>query len=136
MTFLMFHLLHTPRAMEKLVAELTASDPGERISSMEGMSDNAYFQACIKESLRFTPSFVMPLPRRVPDEGREIAGEEIPGGTTVSIVNHALHRNKTIFGEDADKYIPERWMDPSKAAELERYLIPFSAGHRSCVGRK
>ena len=122
--------------MEKLVAELVASDPGERISSMEGMAENTYFQACIKENLRYTPVFVMPLPRRVPDGGREIAGDQIPGGTTVSIVNHALHRNKSIFGEDAGKYVPERWLDPVRAAELERYLIPFSAGHRSCVGRK
>lgn len=54
----------------------------------------------------------------------------------MSIVNHALHRNKNVYGPDADKYIPERWMDPARAAELDRYLIPFSAGHRSCVGRK
>jgi cytochrome P450 len=27
-------------------------------------------------------------------------------------------------------------MEPTRAADLERNLIPFSAGHRSCVGRK
>jgi cytochrome P450 len=27
-------------------------------------------------------------------------------------------------------------MDPVRATELERNLIPFSAGHRSCIGRK
>jgi benzoate 4-monooxygenase len=80
MTFLFFHLLHSPRVMEKLVQELDASDPGTKLSSMEGMAQNVYFQACIKENLRYTPSFVMPLPRRVPDGGREIAGECIPGG--------------------------------------------------------
>jgi hypothetical protein len=66
--------------MEKLVQELDASNPGTRLSSMEGMAENAYFQACIKENLRYTPVFVMPLPRRVPDGGREIAGEMIPAG--------------------------------------------------------
>jgi cytochrome P450 len=80
MTFLFYHLLHSPRVMDKLVQELVASDPGTRLSSMEGMADNVYFQACIRENLRYTPSFVMPLPRRVPDGGREIAGELIPGG--------------------------------------------------------
>lgn len=80
MTFLFYHILHSPRIMEKLVQELDASNPGTRLSSMEGMAENAYFQACIKENLRYTPVFVMPLPRRVPDGGREIAGELIPAG--------------------------------------------------------
>lgn len=80
MTFLFYHILHSPRVMEKLVQELDASNPGTRLSSMEGMAENAYFQACIKENLRYTPVFVMPLPRRVPDGGREIAGELIPAG--------------------------------------------------------
>jgi cytochrome P450 len=80
MTFLFYHLLHSPRDMEKLVGELDASNLGMKISSMQGMAENVYFQACIKENLRFTPSFVMPLPRRVPDGGREIAGEFLPGG--------------------------------------------------------
>jgi benzoate 4-monooxygenase len=83
MTFLFYHLLHSPRIMEKLVKELDASNPGTRLSSMEGMAENAYFQACIKENLRYTPVFVMPLPRRVPDGGREIAGEQIPVGVHI-----------------------------------------------------
>jgi len=83
MTFLFYHLLHSPRIMEKLVKELDASNPGKRLSSMEGMAENAYFQACIKENLRYTPVFVMPLPRRVPDGGREIAGEQIPAGVHI-----------------------------------------------------
>jgi len=86
MTLLFFHLLHSPRAMEKLVEELVASDPGTKISSMEGMSENLYFQACIKENLRYTPVFVMPLPRRVPEGGREIAGDQIPGGVPLEII--------------------------------------------------
>jgi cytochrome P450 len=86
MTFLFYHLLHSPRVMEKLVQELDASNPGTRLSSMEGMTENAYFQACIKENLRYTPVFVMPLPRRVPDGGREIAGEMIPAGVIPQLV--------------------------------------------------
>ena len=44
----------------------------------------------------------------------------------MSIVNHALHHNNGIFGDDADEYIHELWNDPAQAAEFERFLIPFS----------
>jgi cytochrome P450 len=86
MTFLFYHLLHHPPVMERLVKELDTSNLGRRISSMEGMTRNEYFQACIKENFRYTPSFVMPLPRHVPEGGREIAGEFIPAGVSFRII--------------------------------------------------
>jgi cytochrome P450 len=80
MTLLFYHLLHSPRAMEKVTRELLESGSGRELAGMKGMSGNVYFQCCIKENLRYTPTFVMPLPRKVPAGGREIAGEFIPAG--------------------------------------------------------
>jgi cytochrome P450 len=80
MTFLFYHLLHSPQAMEKLERELIESNPGTRLSAVDRLADSKYLQACIKENFRYTPTFVMPLPRHVPEGGREIAGEFIPGG--------------------------------------------------------
>lgn len=35
----------------------------------------------------------------------------VPKGTPVRWSVHALHRNKDIFGPDADEFRPERWDD-------------------------
>jgi cytochrome P450 len=45
-----------------------------------------------------------------------------------------LHRNPDIF---PDPYVfkPERWLQKD-AAELEKYLVSFSKGPRSCLGIK
>jgi cytochrome P450 len=49
-----------------------------------------------------------------------------------------MQRNPALWGEDADEFDPERWMDPER---LKRFtsnpmmFAPFSAGPRVCVGQ-
>ena len=94
MTFLFYHLLHSPQAMEKLVRELNESNPGTRLSAIDGLGEQKYFQACIKENFRYTATFAMPLPRHVPAGGREIAGEFIPGGVFSSTLHFTHYRQR------------------------------------------
>ena len=49
---------------------------------------------------------------------------------------HARRRNKLIFAKHADEHILERWIDVVCAAEMEKHVIPYSALHGSCLGRK
>ena len=44
------------------------------------------------------------------------------------------HFNEEIF-PDATEFKPERWLR-SNSRELERYLVPFGAGSRMCIGIK
>ncbi|KAJ6147232.1 hypothetical protein N7497_009214 [Penicillium chrysogenum] len=62
------------------------------------------------------------LPRETPAEGTNILGEWV-----------AAHRDESVF-PNADQYIPERWLGEEGKA-LQPYLIAFSAGARSCIGR-
>ena len=75
----------------------------------------------------------MPLYRIVPNGGAEIAGLPVAAGTEVSISNYCIHRNSAIF-EDPERFLPERWLG-KESNELTTYLLPFSVGHRSCLGR-
>jgi len=45
---------------------------------------------------------------------------------------HALHRDTTLWGLDADQFIPERW----EAVRGGYKYLPFGGGPRMCVGRK
>lgn len=57
--------------------------------------------------------------------------------TTVSINGWALHRNNSVFGDDADEFRPERWLD-SDAAKLglmNQCYASFGFGSRTCIGK-
>ncbi|KAL4757557.1 cytochrome P450 [Aspergillus foveolatus] len=49
-------------------------------------------------------------------------------GTNICISNYVLHHDPSIF-------VPEKWLDESYNRERGRYLIPFSFGYRTCIGR-
>ena len=57
----------------------------------------------------------------------------MPGGTTITYLPLLVQRNKALWGPDADKFDPERWLQPDR---LARYVAnptmftPFSAGPR------
>ena len=48
-----------------------------------------------------------------------------------------LHRDKQIYGADADVFRPERWLHASEAekALMERSYVPFGMGSRTCIGK-
>lgn len=86
-----------------------------------------YFQACLKEAMRVRPAVGLNIVRMIPPEGAELDGEFFPGGTTIAINGWVLHRDKGVFGEDADAYRPERWLDDmEKAKRMDRYMFQVS----------
>ena len=50
---------------------------------------------------------------------------------------NVTHFNKTIFGEDAEEYKPERWIgkDDRTLAAMNRHLHTFGYGNRTCLGK-
>lgn len=65
----------------------------------------------------------------------------IAAGQLISIPILAIHRCKSIWGEDAHEFRPERWLDesgiPIKAKEFQgyRHLLTFGDGPRTCLGK-
>lgn len=55
-------------------------------------------------------------------------------GTAVFVPIWAAHRSPHNFGSDADKFSPERWLNPSAA--MKNALIPFGGGNRICPGNR
>ncbi|MCJ1314168.1 hypothetical protein MMC25_007848 [Agyrium rufum] len=97
-----------------------------------------YLQACIKEALRLIPPAFAPLPKLVPPEGDMIHGLFVPGGTRVGTCIYSIVQDKSIFGDDAETFRPERWLEAhegdlprmTKAAE-----IMFGSGRYQCLGK-
>ena len=95
-----------------------------------------YLQACIKEATRLLPSIVYQLLRYCPEGGLTIDGKFVPEGTPVGLSPIAQNRDKALWGEDAEEFIPERWLDdPEKAKLYESVTMTFGgSGPRTCVG--
>ena len=76
--------------------------------------------------------------KNAPPEGDTIAGTFIPGGTKVGICWWGLSRNKAIYGDDADMFRPERWLqaDGERLERMEKTNdLIFSPGRWQCLGK-
>ncbi|PVH74400.1 cytochrome P450, partial [Cadophora sp. DSE1049] len=99
-----------------------------------------FLSACIKEGGRMHSSIVYNLPRNVPKGGVTFDQYFIPETATLSYSPLAQNRCKAIFGEDADQWRPERWIEGEGSSEEElrnmnKYLATFGYGSRACIGR-
>ncbi|RTE72146.1 hypothetical protein BHE90_013443 [Fusarium euwallaceae] len=137
---ILYHLLKNPQALQRLrqeIEEFNHQDSNSRTITWTQSQKMPYLQAVIKEALRLHTAVALPMERVVPQGGAEICGHYFPQGTYVGINNWVYHRNKAIFGEDANEFKPERWLtsDPENLSIMNKNLISFGAGARTCIGR-
>lgn len=137
-----YHLLKNPDKLQKLMDELERAERTglfSRENKLVGWAEAnkiPYLGAVIKEGLRLHPAAGLPLERIVPRGGVTICGHYLPAGTIVGCNAWTIHRNQRIFGDDADAFCPERWLDdPANASEMNQFLFSFGAGARTCIGK-
>ncbi|KAG0522052.1 hypothetical protein BDA96_07G003700 [Sorghum bicolor] len=112
--YAMAHLMQTPCLMNKLQTE-----------------------AVIKETLRLH----MPAPLLLPHLSMadcNIEGYTIPSGTRAIVNSWALARDPS-YWENANEFMPERFMEGGSAAAMDNkgndfQYLPFGAGRRMCPG--
>lgn len=96
-----------------------------------------YLSACIRESLRYTPSIAQ-IPRASPaDTGLDLLGKYVPPGTAVSTSAWIVGRDPALYGSDANVFRPSRWLeaDPDLLKQWDRLDFTFGYGARKCLGR-
>ncbi|KAF8119553.1 cytochrome P450 [Boletus edulis] len=114
-----------------------------------------YLDAVIHEILRIHPPVVeltrvaieddvVPLSEPIHTQSGEIIDSlTIAKGTLVAISMECMNRSSAIWGEDAKKFRPNRWLEngengiPAKAKEIQghRHLLTFVDGPRTCLGK-
>ncbi|KAH6855442.1 cytochrome P450 [Chaetomium sp. MPI-CAGE-AT-0009] len=143
----MLYLMTTPRAYQALQAEIDAGIRAGRVSSpVTGAEAQRmpYLQAVIIESLRLFPPFTGIPFKKVPPGGDTIDGKHVPGGTLIAPNFWMTGRNRTLFGDDAEVFRPERWLetaeeadgDRERRAEMRRVAeLAFGYGRWGCAGK-
>ncbi|KAI0078667.1 cytochrome P450 [Panus rudis PR-1116 ss-1] len=149
-------LVQHPDVQEKLRAEIQEAQlkadgdiPHDELMALP------YLDAVCRETLRmYSPvSFiqreafqdaVLPLSKPIRDTKGNLLHEIlVPKGTVIYPGIRAINRDKSLWGDHAGVWKPERWLAPIPDAVAEAHipgvyshLLTFSGGSRSCIGFK
>ena len=106
------------------------------------LEQRPYLWAVIHESLRMMPGVSHRSARIARDEDLIYKSRDgstewvIPRGTPIGMTSMINHWDKELF-PNPDDFIPERWLvDGKPNYKLQKMLIAFGKGSRSCVGEK
>ncbi|KAH8812523.1 cytochrome P450 [Xylogone sp. PMI_703] len=134
---ILYHLMKTPPAMNRLVDELMEATASGKLSSKIRYDEALklpFLVACIKEGFRTHPPVSMSMPRYVPRGGAMLSGRFFPEDSRVGINAAVVQYDTDGFGDDADQFVPERWFRPNAEA-MERCMMHFGQGSRTCLGK-
>jgi cytochrome P450/NADPH-cytochrome P450 reductase len=104
------------------------------------MSKLPYIEACLRETLRLTPTAPAITLQALPDSaGNKIylgGGKyEIKPGQPIICLLAKIHRDPAVYGDDAESFIPERMLDEPFSKLPSNSWKPFGNGIRGCIGR-
>lgn len=137
-----YALCKHPDVQTRLREEIRANLPSPSAENPEPLSAATldslpYLNAVCNEVLRFHPS--VPSTIRVAARDTTILGTPIAKGTLLLLTPNAVNHSKELWGPDADKFDPERWLGPGRAntggATSNYALLTFIHGPRSCIGQ-
>ncbi|MCJ1414106.1 hypothetical protein MMC32_000431 [Xylographa parallela] len=153
-----YFLMRDPAMLALLRAEIDAADLAP-IPTYESVRNLPVLQACIKEALRIHCPVSIGLPRVAPPGGITVCARPFPAGTILSVNQWAVH-SLPVFGPDADRFNPRRWLAPAPPGTelpakealttptyppgphdgahlrlMHECLVPFSAGYNACPGQ-
>lgn len=152
-----YYLWNSPHCLSKLRKEIKEHGCWDKRTTFKKSQEMPYLQAVLREALRMHPATGLPLWRVVPEGGLQLGKHWLPAGTNIGVNSWVAHRDIHVFGNDADKFRPERWVEAKEECG-ERYkqieasympvsrtsvpectstneIMQFGLGSRTCLGR-
>ena len=142
-TMVLNNILRHEPVRVKLLTEL--KDAGAIESSTAGVAAYAqtvrleYLHAVVQETMRLSPAFQGTVQRTSPSpHGLEVLpGVRIPPGVSISNNPYIAHRDRAVFGNDAEEFVPERWLPigGERYRLMARHMLVFGYGSTKCLGQ-
>ncbi|XP_069807837.1 1,25-dihydroxyvitamin D(3) 24-hydroxylase, mitochondrial [Dendropsophus ebraccatus] len=127
-----FNISRHPNIQKKLYHEIQSIVSPERAPTADDIRNMSYLKACLKESMRISPS--VPFTTRTLDKETVLGEYVLPKGTVLTINSHVLGSNEECF-DDWKEFRPERWLQDKNTINPFAY-VPFGIGKRMCIGRR
>nr|XP_055070031.1 1,25-dihydroxyvitamin D(3) 24-hydroxylase, mitochondrial [Misgurnus anguillicaudatus]XP_055070032.1 1,25-dihydroxyvitamin D(3) 24-hydroxylase, mitochondrial [Misgurnus anguillicaudatus] len=132
MLWAIFNLSRNPCAQGKLLKEIQEVIPPGQTPCAMHIKNMPYLKACLKESMRLTPS--IPFTSRTLDKDTVLCDYTLPKGTILMINSQALGSNEEYF-DNGKQFRPERWLQEKSSINPFAH-VPFGIGKRMCIGRR
>nr|GMC80388.1 cytochrome P450 704C1-like [Ipomoea batatas] len=145
LSWFIYMLCKHPSIQEKVAREIKEVTKVDKITDIEEFAVNMpeealekmqYLHAALTETLRLCP--VLPVDAKIcfsddtwPD------GFNVKKGDMVCYLPYAMGRMKFLWGDDAEEFKPERWLDEKGCFRQENpfKFTAFQAGPRICLGK-
>lgn len=119
----------TANAITHAFHELVCYCEDRQLALKEMLHDLTLLQRCVHESLRLHPASPVAWRRTV--QPTRVNEQALPLGTKVVIDMRQANRDKTIFGDDAQSFNPQRRLP----AGVPPWGLTFGTGAHACLGR-
>jgi cytochrome P450/NADPH-cytochrome P450 reductase len=135
LSFAIYYLLKNPRFLERARAEVDQVLGTTAQPTFEQVQRLRYVRQVLDESLRLHPT--VPGFSRYPYEDTVLGDRwAIPAGTSITVLSFALHRDRSVWGPDADEFNPDHTAADRLTAISPNAYKPFGTGQRACIGRQ
>jgi cytochrome P450 len=103
--------------------------------TFEQVTKLRYVRRIVDESLRLWPT--APAFAREARVDTELGGRlSLRAGDWVLVLTAALHRDRAVWGPDADEFDPDRFAPERVKGRPKHAFMPFGTGMRACIGRQ
>ncbi|KAL1727750.1 cytochrome P450 [Schizophyllum commune] len=153
LSWALLELAQAPSIQDRLRAEILAARSARSTAYVTADDIHAmpFLNAVVQEVLRFhtsvidtartaTKDDVIPLSRPLLDrKERPVYEVAVRKGQHILVSIAAYQRNKDLYGPDADRFNPERWLKEGYVSQkagggIYSNLLTFGGGHRACPG--
>ncbi|MFL6027909.1 MAG: bifunctional cytochrome P450/NADPH--P450 reductase [Friedmanniella sp.] len=135
LSFAIYYLLHHPDVATRARQEVDRVLAGGRTPSYQQVHRLTYLAQVLGEALRLWPT--APAFTRYARADTVIGNRyRVPAGTPLTVLLPMLHRDRTVWGDDAETFNPDH-MAAERLATLPPHAYkPFGTGQRACIGRQ